>query len=269
MGMLGSNRRQRLVSGVVGLGVVVGLVVLNGLVFGAWLRTDYLRWYLQNGALLSVVFGFVTLAWGDLNKMSTLISAHPVEYAAAWVRLGALPPLAWSTMLRPAGRDELRDRRRLQRATAELQRQQRELLAQPGLSDELKERIAGASASADAALETASPELDAETPSGLWVDFLITAVFAFAFVVAYVVWLLVVVPIQYFVYLIAGAPGREAMSAGARVWYRISPREIEIVEAWKSDSIPDGATESGFFQKPVSFTATVAAAVLFTVSRLI
>ncbi len=270
MGLVGAGRRQRFISGVVGLGFIVGVSLLNELVFRTWLATDYFRWYLANGALISIVFGFVTLAWGDLNKMTTLISAHPVEYLAAWVRLGALPPLAWSTMLNPETRNTWRERGRMRRAQAELQRQQQELLADPALSDELTSRIvAGAPQAAGVDPATPGSDVEGEDPTGLWVDFLFTAVIAFAFVIAYVIWLVVVVPIQYFVYLVAGAPAREAISSGARVWYRISPREIHIEEAWKTDTMPDDATESGFFQRPVGFTATVAAAVLFTVSRVL
>jgi hypothetical protein len=269
MGMLGSGRRQRYVSGLVGLGFIVGVSILDSLVFQTWFSTDYFRWYLANGALISIVFGFVTLAWGDLNKMTTLISAHPVEYVAAWVRLGALPPLAWSTMLNPETRDTWRERARMRRAQAELQRQQRELLADPALSHEVTSRIVAGAPQADVDPDARDSDVETEAPTGLWVDFLFTAVIAIAFVIAYVVWLVVVVPVQYFVYLVAGAPAREAISSGARVWYRISPREIHIEEAWKTDTMPGDATESGFFLKPVSLTATVAAAVLFIVSRVL
>jgi hypothetical protein len=251
--------------------VLLGLVLLNELAFRAWFGADYLRWYLNNGAVLSLVFGFVTLAWGDLNKMTHLISAHPLEYAAAWLALGALPPLAFATLLRPEGREMWRNRRRMVRARAELQRQQRELASLPGLSEELRQQLATASPpqppgpTADIDKDSA----DADAPTGLWVDFVLTAFISVAFVLGYVTWLLIVVPLQYFVYLMSGAPAREATASRARVWYRFTPREIHIEEAWKSDEMPEGATESGFSLKPVSFTATITAALLFAVSKLL
>lgn len=209
--------------------VLAGAVVLDEVAFRAWFETDYLRWYLANGFVISLVFGFVTLAWGDLNKMTHLISAHPLEYAAAWLRLGGLPPTALATVLRPAGRP------------------------QPP----------------DPASETADVPADAEVPTGLWVDGLLTAFFAVSFVVACFAWLLVAVPLQYFIYLLTGAPAREAYTSRVRVWFRLTPMEFHIEEALKADRMPDNATESGFFLKPVSFTAAITAAVLFAVSKVL
>ena len=70
-----------------------------------------MRWYLANGAVISIVFGLVTLAWGDLNRVTSLISAHPVEYAAACVGLYVVPGFAsGASLLRkpplPDGSDE-------------------------------------------------------------------------------------------------------------------------------------------------------------------
>ena len=60
-----------------GLAAFAGLIAADELVVRALFGTDYLSWYLANGATLSLVVAFVTLAWGDLNEIPTLISAHP------------------------------------------------------------------------------------------------------------------------------------------------------------------------------------------------
>ena len=93
------------VSAVVGLAVIGGLVALNGVAFSAWLDTEYVRWYLDNGAAITLVFGIVTLAWGDLNSETGLISAHPAEYVgASWAALG-VPWFALSAMFRRARKE--------------------------------------------------------------------------------------------------------------------------------------------------------------------
>ena len=239
--------------------------------FRTWLATDYFRWYLTNGALISIVFGFVTLAWGDLNKMTTLISAHPVEYVAAWVRLGALPPLAWSTMLNPETRDTWRERARMRRAQAELQRQQRELLADPALSDEVTSRIVAGAPQAGRGSRTRGfrrRDRGTDRPLGR-----LPVHGGHRHCLRHRLCRLAggrrSGPVLRST-SVAGAPAREAISSGARVWSRISPREIHIEEAWKTDTMPGDATESGFFLVDQSAcTATVAAAVLFIVSRVL
>jgi hypothetical protein len=87
---------RRVAAAVVGLVLLGGLAALDWLVFRAWFDSDYLRWYLKNGALIAIVFGLVTLAWGDLNKVTGLVSAHPLEYLASCLVLGTLPSLAFS-----------------------------------------------------------------------------------------------------------------------------------------------------------------------------
>jgi hypothetical protein len=115
----------------------------------------------------------------------------------------------------------------------------------------------------------ATSELDV-TPRGLGlVDVVLGVLFGPAFLLVFVAWLLVVAPLQFVVNLAAGAPARLALASPARAWYRITPHEIHVEEALKSDSVPEGATESGFSAKPVTFTAAIASALLFAVSRLV
>jgi hypothetical protein len=229
--MLTRIRHRRIASALVGLAILVALVVVDEVAFQALFETDFVRWYLANGLLIGLIMTFVTLAWGDLNKVTHLISAHPFEYAGAWLSLGGLPPLTFAAMFRQGTR-RARMEARLERA------------------------LAGAPA-------------DTDVPSGLWLDFWFTAFFAVALVLAYFAFLLVVVPLQYFVFLVTGAPARAACNSQTRVWYQMMPESTTIAEAWKWAAKPDGATESGFSAKPVAFTAAVTTAVLFAVSRLL
>jgi hypothetical protein len=106
-------------------------------------------------------------------------------------------------------------------------------------------------------------------PTGLpVVDVLLAMLFAAAFFLASIAWLLVVVPVQYFVYLVTGAPARVAAASPTRATVEIEGPRIAIGEDFKSDPLPTGAIESGFTAKPVSFTAAITTAVLFAVSQL-
>lgn len=260
---------RRVVAVVIGLVLLGGLAVVDWLVFRAWFDSDYLRWYLRNGALIAIVFGLVTLAWGDLNKVTGLVSAHPLEYLASCLALGTLPSLAAAAQLE-SGRERARSER-LQAARMELSRQADELAVSAQLSDELKQRFAAISQEAGPMPESAAATSESDvTPRGLGlVDVVLGLLFGPAFLLVFVAWLLVVAPLQFVVNLAAGAPARLALASPARAWYRITPHEIHVEEALKSGSVPEGATESGFSAKPVTFTAAIGSALLFAVSRLV
>ena len=260
---------MRVVSAVVGLVLLSGLAVLDWLVFRAWFDSDYLRWYLENGALIAVVFGLVTLAWGDLNKVTGLVSAQPLEYLAGCVALATLPSLAAAALLQ-SGRSQARSEE-LRAARMEWSRQLVEIVGSTEVSDELKQRLAAifreAGQSPESMAATSEPDV---TPRGLGlVDVVLGSLFGPTLLLVFFAWLLVVAPLQFVVNLVAGAPARLALASPARAWYRVTPHEIHVEEAFKSDSLPEGATESGFSAKPVTFTAAIASALLFAVSRLV
>jgi hypothetical protein len=258
---------SRAATALVGLLLLGGLAALDWLVFRALFDSDYLRWYLENGSLIGIVFGLVTLAWGDLNKLTGLVSAHPLEYLATCVALGTLPSMAAGAGLES---DRLHAVNRMRAATRELNRQLDELMASAGVTDELKQqlaRIRGIGQGAESAAEEPEPDVP---PRGLgFVDVVLGALFGYAFLVIFAAWLLVVAPLQFVVNLAAGAPARRALASPARAWSLVTPHEIHVEEALKSDAVPEGATESGFSAKPVTFTAAIASGLLFAVSRLV
>ena len=246
-------RRRRIVSGVVLVAAFVALVALNELAFRALLDTDYFRWYLANGALISLAFGLVALAWGDLlNRHAFLISAHPAEYAGASVGLLTFPLAALGAAVQARRQPTSAVMSGIRRSGAEVRAQ----LEKIGYVEEHPPR------------EPSGEEDD--VPAGVpVVDLLLTLVFAVAFTVVVVAWLVVVVPLQYFVYLVTGAPAREACgSAEMAVFFR-DGNKLVSAEASKSAELPKGAVESGFSARPVSFTAAITAGVLFAVSQLV
>ena len=64
-----------------GLAILVGLAALNALWFDA-AGSDYLRWFVDNGALIALLFGVVAAAV-DLDTHPGLIAASPLVYVRA------------------------------------------------------------------------------------------------------------------------------------------------------------------------------------------
>jgi len=87
------------------------------------------------------------------------------------------------------------------------------------------------------------------------------------FVVAAMGWLLFVVPLQYFVFLICGAPSRIAMSSSVRVEARIAGGKLEIEEQPLRDPERDDWWDAGMRDKPVTLTSAFSAAALFLIGH--
>jgi hypothetical protein len=211
-----SRTTRRGVTAALGLAAFAGLIAADELVLRALFGTHYLSWYLANGAIVSLVVAFVTLGWGDVNKLRGLISAHPFEYAAAHVVLCMLPSQSLAAILAPRRGH-------------------------------------------------ARPE---SAPIGLPVlDAILTAAVAVVLLATCVLFILVVAPVQYFVYLVAGAPGREACASPDRAWYRIGAREIRVESGPRAEELPAGA--SAYTGQPVTFTAALASALLFATQQVV
>src|SRR4051794_6807806 len=68
-----------------GLAVLLALAAVNALWFSA-AGSDYLQWFLDNGALVALVFGVVTTAV-DLDRNPGLIAANPLGFEIGVVRV--------------------------------------------------------------------------------------------------------------------------------------------------------------------------------------
>jgi hypothetical protein len=266
---------QRFVTVAVGLAVLAGLIAINTVIFRVAFDANYVRWYLKNGALIGIVFGLITLVWGDLKGMTGLISAHPHEYVASCLIVGVLPlegaaaligtPASW---LKGQRREREKAKLVVDRIEAlavepersEEQRQQAEEAAEAGRKD-----IAEMTADIEAIERGEGPPVP--PPTGLGpIDVLVAVIFSFAFNLLYAVWMLVIAPTQYVVNLVAGAPARRALASPVRASFRSTPKTISVRRTLKRKALPEGATESGFSASPVAFTSAVASALLFLVS---
>lgn len=263
--------RQRIKSAVVGLAGFAALIAVNSVVIQVLFDQDYLRLYLSYGAVLNLVVLLFTLAWGDaLERHTSLISAHPIEYLAGNVALGVAIGGAGGALLLPGRKQferEVAAGAEIRAANARLKKQLRAIGAMPNagkLGDEL-ERLASSTDDPDGT-ERELPR----TPLDLgFVDAVISLVLVACVLLTLVAWVLLVVPVQYFVYLIAGAPAREALGSPARAWLRVTREQIVVTTDSKFREIPAGATESGYSAKPITLTAAFAAVLLFALDRLL
>jgi hypothetical protein len=264
-------RRQRVLSAAGGLAVLGAMIAVNELVVRALFDESYLSLYLSYGALTSLVVVVFTLAWSDeLEQHTSLVSAHPLQYAAGYVGVGVALGQAGSALLAPGRKqfaEGLAAQARLRATTAELQANVRALAANPRAAGKFGGPIAQIADNLEQSKST-QRELP-QIPIGLGiVDALLSVVLFLGLLLAFVAWILLVVPAQYFVCLIAGAPARAAIASPQRAWVRVTREEIQVVEDSKHQDIPEGATESGYSAKPVTLTASLAAVLLFAASQL-
>ena len=78
--------------------VIVGAALAVDYAIFAAFDTNYFRWYLENGALISIVFGFVSLAV-RLDDYPDLISYNPMRYLYACLTLSLHLSLAWNQIV--------------------------------------------------------------------------------------------------------------------------------------------------------------------------
>lgn len=228
------HTKRLVLSAFVGLILIGAVIVADDFVFRTWLGTDYVRWYLKNGALINLVFAFVSLAWGDLNRVKDLVGAHPVRYISAAFYLIGLPITVFG-----------------------------KIIAAPERPAQPRPETRSDLASWSKAWRTAQRLMDT-------FDSLISSLIALGLVVAILAWLLVVAPLQYFVNLICAAPAR-LMRRGRRKIIAAFDEGgyFHIAESAGDEPVPAGWFEAGFYSKPVSMTSAFAAVFIWMLAQVI
>ena len=180
-----------------GLVIIAALLALDNYLFQRWLGLSHWQWYLANGSLISAVLAIFSIAWGDLNKHTGLISAHPLDYIGSQLQLVGLPLLSLGAQFSPdpggPGRRSLLDL----------------LLSIP----------------------------------------LVLLLIVFCFV-----YLLVIVPPQYFVFLLCGAPARIIAKSSRRVAAQMRGSQVTVEETPAGQAAPEDWWNAGMNQKPVTIT---------------
>jgi hypothetical protein len=197
---------------VAGLAIVSGLVIVNQWAFRSWFETGYFRWYLANGTLIGFTTTIASLTWGDLNKHSGLISAHPLEYLGSCLQLVGLPLIALGGHL-----------------------------------------------------ESNSGDSKARNPF----DLLLTMPMVLILVIAMLIWLVVVAPFLYFVYLLCGAPARTFSDSTRNLIARLNDTELEVKVLAEGEAVPSGWWYASLTQKPVAMTNLFVALFFFSLRGLL
>jgi hypothetical protein len=93
------------------------------------------------------------------------------------------------------------------------------------------------------------------------------------FLGAVLFWLLVIAPVQYFIFLLTGALARGASQSSKKLIVKASDQEsnidFTIEDLPASEDPPAGWSESGFFARPVTITVVLTGALLFALSYLV
>jgi hypothetical protein len=193
---------RQLLSIPVGLLILLSLIIFDQWFFVNWFDTTYIEWYLANGALIGLVSSFVSMAWGNLDRHTGLISSHPLDYLGACAQFIGLPIYSLGTSL-VGSRGNLFDR-------------------------------------------------------------LVTGTLALALSAAFVVWFVVVVPLQYFVYLVCGGPGRVFSRSTRRAIARLEGTRLEVKDTGEVKEIHPGWWDASIGNKPVT-TANLLSSLFFLV----
>ena len=88
--------------------------------------------------------------------------------------------------------------------------------------------------------------------------------------VAMLAWLLLIVPAQYFLFLLVGALSRTALTSSAQISARIQSGHVELAETAPDDrpKPEDGWWDASMRHKPITLASALGAALLFLLSVL-
>lgn len=69
------------------LGIIIGVIFLDWILFAVLFKQNFFAWFLKNGSVISLATGFLGLVWKDLKARIGLIASHPSAYYAACLQL--------------------------------------------------------------------------------------------------------------------------------------------------------------------------------------
>ena len=217
--------------------IIIGLILLNRWIFATFLETDYLLWYINNGTFIGVGISFISLVSENFKKDVNAISADPLVYIASYLRYLAMPFLTIGTDMRLAsGLVKIADDSPL---------------------DDI-EVVSELSTPPDS-----SPGCLHLLFSTFWnlIDSLLSLIWMFILTVTILLWVIVIIPIQYFVFLICGSAARILSTSDYRAVATTEGRTLIINYIKKSKETPSGWWNASIAAEP--FTLTNLLSVLF------
>lgn len=100
-------------------------------------------------------------------------------------------------------------------------------------------------------------------------DRLVTIPFMLMLIGIAIIWLVVIVPLQYFMFLICGAPARAFQYSPQQTIARLKGSQLEVKEINTNEKVPEGWWSANLSQKPVAITNLFVALFLLILKLLI
>ena len=100
-------------------------------------------------------------------------------------------------------------------------------------------------------------------------DVLISKILIAVFTVAAIAWLLLIAPVQYFLFLICGAPSRVALNSNYRLRAVLETNELKLIEPKPDEPEPTDGWDASMRDKPVTMANAFGVAVLFLAGYLL
>ena len=86
-------------------------------------------------------------------------------------------------------------------------------------------------------------------------DMLVTVLFMIVLSIVLLLWLITIVPLQYFIYLICGAPGRFLSNSPRIPIAKLQASKLTVEDAAKNTKLPEGWWNASIADKPVALTS--------------
>lgn len=163
---------------------IIGLIIFNHWLFATFFDTNYLLWYLQSGSFIGFGLIFISQVSKNFNKDVDTVSVDPLTYVLTYLLYLAVPIGLIGTLMR----------------------------VNAGLSDKPQNRYPKRTNPKQ--VDTTQPEtqnknkFDRRSMLEQLIDGPLFLVWVPVILLAPFLWILIVVPPQYFVFLICGAPAR-------------------------------------------------------------
>jgi hypothetical protein len=197
---------EKLLARLAGSAALAALIGGSYVVFRVAFGVSYFRWYIENGAVLGLVLAAAAVGL-NLDAEDGLISSRPDLYLASWMLIPANMLLQLSAVL-----------------------------SGPRTFDHTPEAQSSSSATPDTGKLKAIVEILALVVAVIFMGEAVTFLIILGLIVLLIVWIIVVAPLQFFVFLICGAPARSFRNT-----------------VWSDEGLPRGALgSSNAFQPPPS-----------------
>lgn len=202
--------------------IFTALILLNRWIFTTLFGTDYLLWYISKGSLISLGITFISLVAKEFKKDINTVSANPRTYSTTYLRYLSIAWYMFGTLMRE--NTGLGKKRGEQKTVSERK-------------------------------NDAQPSFDPVSASWHLIDSLLLLIWAAVLFMGVVLWIAVVIPLQYFVFLICGVPARYFQATNFQVVVVKKDEKPTLTHIKGSEKIPENGQVVGLGIEPFPLTS--------------